>query len=212
MKRATAALLDAVMAALVVEAHAQADSSPTGLVWRAVADELSRLGDPQPVNPARLPVCDWLPENAVTPLANMLLNVLPSLSWARNSSYDDADFLARYGYCELVGEGPWLSSHVRVGVLLLAPHTHYALHAHPAEEIYWVLHGAARWWVGSDEPRAVVSGDTVHHPPEVAHAMCTAESALLALYCWCGAIGAPARLLERNSARNSESNSAGANE
>ena len=192
------------MAALTAAARDRTDNSPTGLVWRTMAAELSQLGDPAPVHAARVPVCDWLARSAPEPsaagaqtaLLTVLLNVLPRLAWARNSGYCNEDFLNRYGYCELVGDGPWPSSRVRVGVLLLAPHTHYSLHAHPAEEIYWLLGGAAHWWVGSDAPREMVSGDTVHHPSTVAHAMRTAAAPLLALYCWCGAIAAPAQLLE----------------
>ena len=184
-----------VLAALRTEATCRQDVSPTGMVWRTVLQVLRTLPPPGRVQRSSLPVCAWLPAGSKDPLTSVLLQALPQLTWSRNSSYRDETFLQRYGYCELIGDGPWPSDTARVGTLLLAPHTEYRAHAHAAEEIYLVLHGTARWQVGDDAPLSVVPRDVVHHPSGVAHAMQTSELPLLALYCWRGAIDAPARLL-----------------
>ena len=184
-----------VAAALLEAARARADTSPTGLVWRTVRDELVGLPAPGAVVPCAVPVCAELPARADDPLTQTLLTVLPRLRWDRNSSYRDPRLLERYGYCELVGAGPWPSAKVRVGVLLLGAQTAYPAHAHPAEEIYLVLAGSARWSVDGAAARVLGPGASIHHPPGVAHAMHALDAPLLALYCWCGAIAAPAHLL-----------------
>ena len=191
-----AARLDGALVALREVARAGgASASPTGEVWRTVSDELVRLGPPVAVVPRAVPVCTALPTHADDPLTAALLPLLPHLRWDRNASYDDPHFLERYGYCELVGAGPWSSSAVRVGVLLLAAQTQYPAHAHPAEEIYLVLQGSARWSVAGAAAREVGPGAVVHHPAHAAHAMRALAAPLLALYCWRGAIASPARLV-----------------
>ena len=177
-------------------AGARVGTSPTGAVWRTVHAELLGLRAPGNVVARAVPVCASLPARSAQPLTDALLAVLPHLAWARNASYRDATFLERYGYCELIGDGPWPSTTVRVGVLLLAAQTDYPAHAHPAEEIYLVLDGAAHWTVGAAAARVIRVGESVHHPPGVAHGMRTTAAPLLALYCWRGAIDVAAQLIQ----------------
>lgn len=165
---------------------------------------------PPPPTPFGLPVCrfwasalDAAEERG--PLAGLtraLRALGPSLVWVQNPNYrrspPSADFLDRYGYAVIAGPAdgpPALLGHraLALGVLLLAPGTHYPEHRHPATEIYVPL-GAAEWWRDAGPWRAEPAGAVIHHGGEVAHATRAGERPLLAVYLWSGDLGTPARL------------------
>src|SRR5262249_54819700 len=108
-----------------------------------------------------------------------------ALHWRQNPTYANAEFLGRYGYCELLGP----SGHVRdaslaVGLLLLAPHTTYPEHAHAARETYAVIAGRAQWRQGDRTWCEHAPGTLIEHRPHEPHAMRTADEPLLAAYVW----------------------------
>ena len=71
---------------------------------------------------------------------------------------------------------------VRIGVSLVAPDIDYPRHRHPPEELYVVLSPGE--WMKSDGPmQAKQSGDIVHNPPGVWHAMRSGDVPLLAIWC-----------------------------
>jgi hypothetical protein len=81
----------------------------------------------------------------------MLLEMAAALAWRRSYSAASvgAEFYEGYGWSEFAGlTGPVQSARLACGVLLLAPHVHYPLHRHEAEEIYVPLSGTARWQQG----------------------------------------------------------------
>jgi quercetin dioxygenase-like cupin family protein len=132
-------------------------------------------------------------------LAAALHPLAPGLCWQQNSNYLTAppspQFLDNYGYVEFVGPGRAIASDVlRVGVLLLGPETAYPAHHHPAEEIYHVISGRARWWQRATGWHAESAGSVIHHAPGAPHAMTCNEQPLLALYCWLGDIRTAAEL------------------
>lgn len=101
--------------------------------------------------PSRLTVCRfWEPSlrassGAPRALIAALEGLGPSLSWTQNPNYrrrpPDVTFLDNYGYAVIAGptDGPSAlaaAPRLALGVLLLGPHAHYPLHAHPAVEIY----------------------------------------------------------------------------
>jgi mannose-6-phosphate isomerase-like protein (cupin superfamily) len=99
----------------------------------------------------------------------------------------------RIAFAELIGpDGPMMSPLVRVGLTLIASHTVYPMHAHPAVELYWVISGQARW-VTPRQDRIAPPGDFVLHRSNESHSMSTAEEPLLALWGWSGDIDTPAR-------------------
>ena len=117
------------------------------------------------------------------------------LSWRQNPNYADADFLARYAYCELVGlAGHAYCSSLSAGLLYLAAETFYAPHAHPAEEAYHLLSGDSRWQQGDAPACWLAPGARVLHPSGVAHSMHSGAQPMLALYLWRGDLGSAARL------------------
>jgi quercetin dioxygenase-like cupin family protein len=104
----------------------------------------------------------------------------------------EADLADRIAFAEFIGpEAPLRVPSVRIGFTLIAPHTAYPLHAHPAVELYWVLYGHARWAARQGE-RVVPPGDFVLHDSGEPHAMHTAAEPLLALWGWSGDIDTPA--------------------
>lgn len=125
-------------------------------------------------------------------------------AWQQNPNYvsepPSATFLDNYGYVEFVGPGRAIqNSSVRVGLLLLGPGLLYPPHVHPAEEVYHVVSGLARWWQQGADWRHQPVGTAIHHLPNVPHSTACDEEPLLALYCWFGEIEASARLCRQGS-------------
>jgi quercetin dioxygenase-like cupin family protein len=131
----------------------------------------------------------WLPAGTsdLAPICTLAREAAPDMPW--HYSYSGNDGLAvRIAFADVLGpEGPVRCSHLRLGLTLVAPHTLYPMHAHPARELYFVLSGRAEWTAG-DVLRHPPPGAFVLHPSGVAHAMRTADEALLAVYVWRGDI------------------------
>lgn len=156
--------------------------------------------------PARLPVCRFWDEamtlagaGASAAVAAALEPLAGSLAWIRNPNFTAEDmgraFVDNFGYSDLVGPRGLLPSDAfALGVLLLAPHTTYPPHAHPALEIYDVLGGTAEWRRGDAPWTARSPGSLIHHPPGLPHATRTAGEPMLALYLWRGHLDTPAAL------------------
>ena len=69
---------------------------------------------------------------------------------------------------------------------LVAPDVVYPRHRHPPEELYVVLSSGR--WQQNDEPWfARGSGELVHNPPNIWHAMRAGDVPLLVIWClWMG--------------------------
>ena len=150
---------------------------------------------PRDLPAATLPCLVHLPRAAATatgigaPLARLLAQVAPSLSWGQ--TYNAADFvpgfMENYGWTEIFGtRGHFANESVAGGFLLLGPDMTYPDHHHEAEEIYVPLTGGALWKMGREDFRSRNAGEVIHHRSNVSHAMRTTEAPLLALYLWRG--------------------------
>jgi hypothetical protein len=172
------------------------DSSP---ILEAIAAELARCaGSETAVAPRTMSAALLLPDALAQvqsrwlALVEAIHETAPLFRWRQNSNYTaanmGADFMAGYGYVEFAGpkEALFHAPDVRVGLLLLGPHLHYPAHEHPAEEIYHPLTDGGLWRRGEERWRTVPSGRAIHHPPMIPHETKTANSTLLALYCWRG--------------------------
>ncbi|MEM9519864.1 MAG: dimethylsulfonioproprionate lyase family protein [Actinomycetota bacterium] len=129
------------------------------------------------------------------------LRIAPHLPWRRTAGYLDVlseEYLANYGYVQLVGPAPSVIEHptVRVGIGVWGPDLHYPLHEHEAEELYHVLAGEPAF--GTEDGHWVRStpGDAVHNPPWHRHAQRFGSAPTVLLYCWTGAVEADAVLIE----------------
>jgi mannose-6-phosphate isomerase-like protein (cupin superfamily) len=125
---------------------------------------------------------------ATSGLVDALRPVLNYLPWQYNyPEHADAPALGeRIAFAEIIGPAaPWINPSVCVGFTMIAPHTYYPSHHHPATELYYVLAGNATWDLrGVTQQRA--PGTFILHPSEAEHAMRTNHEPLLALYTWSG--------------------------
>lgn len=134
---------------------------------------------------------------ASDPIATALRALREPLPWHYHyPQRDDApDLAARIGFAELIGpRGPLIAPDSRAGFTLMAPHTFYPLHRHPAVELYLVISGTAEW-IAPPSQRFVPPGDYILHASNQPHAMRTAADPLLALYAWSGNLITPATYL-----------------
>jgi quercetin dioxygenase-like cupin family protein len=142
---------------------------------------------------ARLPVCYHLPAaleyahrqpGPVGALADAFEAIEPRLSWQVRPGSETLGqpFLNSHANAAIAGpEGLEIRHDVRIGVSLMAPHTQYPDHRHPPEEIYVVLSGG-QWRQASNPWHEPGIGGLVYNPPNIVHAMRTAEWPLLALW------------------------------
>ena len=102
---------------------------------------------------------------------------------------------SRIAFAELIGpDGPMAAPNARVGFTLIAPHTFYPIHAHPAVELYWVMSGNAEW-ITAGSKHVAPPGRFVLHRSNEPHAMRTFDQPLLALWGWSGDTDTPAYYL-----------------
>lgn len=170
---------------------------------RAVADRMfAALRAPLPAGDtaaARVPVCEHLPaaltqacgaSGAVGALGEAFAAITPHLCWKTRpgaEAHGDA-FLHGHANAIITGpdEGLEVRPDVRIGVSLMAPRTRYPDHHHPPEEVYIVL-SDGEWWQAGGAWHAPGIGGLVHNPPNILHAMRSADAPLLALwFLWTG--------------------------
>ena len=118
--------------------------------------------------------------------------------WER--SYTEAevgrDFLDRYGWFELMGPtGHFLSDTTRAYIAFWAEGLHYPMHLHEAEELYYILAGAAEFHADG-QPSVLVGPEGMqHHASNQPHAMDTHVEPVLTLVLWRGpGLGGSARI------------------
>ena len=114
----------------------------------------------------------------------------PFAEWRRSYSEAEvgADFLARYGWFELLGPtGHYVSETVRAFVGIWGRDLYYPWHRHEAEEIYYVAAGTAIFEAEGDAPLHVQQNDAKQHSSNQLHAMTTQDAAILTLVLWRGA-------------------------
>lgn len=213
--RAAAPLyLDALRA---VRALYEADIRRGGMTapyLREVRDALQGVDEaaPTPPQPTARAACQHLDvalmlarRGALEALGRALLPLAGHLAWQACPTYDPTEvgerFDRAYAYAELLGAtGTVDREGVVVGILLLAPHTHYPAHAHPAAEVYHVLAGTACWRHGRSPWVRRPPGARLLHPPHTPHAMHTEAEPLLALYAWSGEVATPSHMVAPPSA------------
>jgi mannose-6-phosphate isomerase-like protein (cupin superfamily) len=144
-----------------------------------------------------LAVLRWLPEathgappGPLRELATLVHQAVSDFAWRQSyrAPQVSAQFLERYGWCELFGlSGPLPCPTLACGFLLLGPETFYPSHGHRAAELYVPLSGTAEWQCADEPFRTRAPGELIAHRPYEPHAMRTQSQPLLALYLWHGA-------------------------
>jgi quercetin dioxygenase-like cupin family protein len=125
------------------------------------------------------------------PVAHLIRAAHPWLPWTDSpaASQQPTDLRAIKSVVTLLGPGaPIPSDTLLFGLFYQAPDSYYPLHAHNAAETYTVLSGNAVWQAG-DRRFPTTVADSIHHPPNLAHAMRAGPDGFLALWRWSGDIG-----------------------
>lgn len=123
--------------------------------------------------------------------ATLIRDAHPVLPWADSpiASLQPTDLRTIKSVVTLLGPGaPIPSDTLLFGLFYQAPGAYYPLHAHTAAETYTILAGSALWQAG-DRRFPVASGDAIHHPPNLPHAMRAGPDGFLAMWRWSGDIG-----------------------
>lgn len=153
------------------------------------------------IEPSELPACAFLGDalalgrqGAEADLAQSVAALTGTLTWTYSYPTDPRwpELGQKVAFSQIVGaRGILASSRLYLGLTLIAPHTHYPAHRHPAIETYLVIAGNA-WWQLDDAPESRhAPGSLILHPRNAAHAMRTEAEPLLALFSWHGEIGSP---------------------
>lgn len=143
--------------------------------------------------PCLLPACQYLDVAMAAgekhPIVSAIAPFLPALSWRYGyPEHPEWPGLAeRLAFAPLIGtRAPFTDAAAHLGLTLIAPATHYPLHAHPAIELYLVLSGTAEWRVSEAPFAPRPPGALILHASGIGHAMRTGTEPLLALYVWRG--------------------------
>lgn len=110
--------------------------------------------------------------------------------WQHTYTEDEvgADFLARYGYFELIGpSGHFHSDEIRGYIAYWGDKLVYDWHLHEAEELYYIISGRALFQTEGEVPQVLMPGDIRIHKSNQPHAMTTTDSPVLTLVLWRGA-------------------------
>lgn len=122
------------------------------------------------------------------PLADAMRAAGDRIAWFESQSSEVARHMGgRNAMSQVVGpDSAHVSHDVRFGTFLIAPDTCYPRHAHSADELYIVVGGRGRWWIGDTPYRAYGPGEVVHVTPWQKHAIRTDDAPLLTLWAWMG--------------------------
>lgn len=149
--------------------------------------------------PSRLPVCKHLdmaffqsrkgPKEIVN-LTDALISIEERLKWKIRGGepLEYPEFYDGHANAVIIGHGGLeIRKDLTIGVSLLAPETIYPKHRHLPEEIYIVL-ADGKWMQGDSVMALKTSGELIHNPPNIWHAMESLKFPLLAIWClWGGA-------------------------
>ncbi len=121
------------------------------------------------------------------PTIELVRPYIKKLNWRRNANYTGTEFHNNYAFAEFMGPtGHAVSPDIRLGMMVMAPETHYPPHAHPAAEVYYVLGGTTRFRQTGQPWRNCPAGQYVFHEPNVVHEMLTRDTPSLLLFWWRG--------------------------
>ncbi|MCF8308960.1 MAG: dimethylsulfoniopropionate lyase [Bacteroidales bacterium] len=117
------------------------------------------------------------------PLINVLNQISDLLHWEQDYKNLPAELSDNFAFCNLMGhKGHVFNDNMRIGVLVLGPHTYYPKHKHEdIQELYICLSGEI-----SINGKAVSEAETSLIDTSEAHDLKTGENPCLLLYSWLG--------------------------
>lgn len=143
----------------------------------------------QDVEAFHIPAADLMQADAgfSDPVCQAFIDATPLAKWRETYKGTDIaqDFMDRFAcYC-LIGEGGAFQSETMAAwVVYMPPHLHYPWHHHPAEEMYRVLGGSARFFRDGMESKWLSAGDCCEHASNQSHAMETEDGSIMAYVIW----------------------------
>jgi hypothetical protein len=173
-----------------------------------VRDGLGRWGQ-GPVNPLSAQPeasCGFL-EAAVAAvearpeLQRTIARSLPYLRWVTHGLYPEEEIGPRFpqshAFSILIGEAGFVhADDYELGLFLIAPHTLYRDHHHPAPELYAPLTGPHRWRFGVDAPWiAKPAHEIVWNEPWQVHATAVGPTPFLCIFGWTRDVNLPANVV-----------------
>ena len=149
---------------------------------------------PQPVTAFDIPAAalmqadrDLIVTPATAPLRDAFIAAGPFARWRETykGSRLGPDFMDRFAcYCLIGDGGPFTAPGIAAYVVYMPPGLYYPYHQHPAEEIYFILAGAAEFLCDGQAAKTLGPGDHVIHPANAPHATRTADLGMMALVLW----------------------------
>ncbi len=138
------------------------------------------------------PLSDLLPQvaaavddlpAALQPLVHSLLGLADYLVWYTRPAPRMPEFMQGHANADIIGpRGLAVSEDIQIGVTLMRPGITYPDHHHPPEEVYIVL--SEGFWRQNNNPwHSPGPGGYVYNPADIIHAMRSADTPLLALWC-----------------------------
>jgi quercetin dioxygenase-like cupin family protein len=174
--------------------HASGADEPVRVATERIFAALQTpSGEAGEAGAARLPVCRHLPvalenarsqQGALGDLADAFAVIEPQLHWKIRAGAETQgeSFLNGHANPAIVGsEGLEIRHDVRIGVSLMAPQMRYPDHRHAPEEIYIAM-SRGEWRQASNPWHEPGIGNLVHNPPNILHAMRSADQPLLAVW------------------------------
>ena len=114
-------------------------------------------------------------------------------AWGKHLEHADIAALAQnWTYASIIGpDCPLEAEGVYMGLSLQGPDLLYPMHAHQADELYWVVGGNGDWKTGIEPWFAVEPGDIIVHGSGIRHAMQTNHAPLLTVWAWWNHLDSP---------------------
>ena len=137
-------------------------------------------------------VLDMAEQGRLAPMAQLFRKLSPHVSWMDDPDYRgesvDEEFLRNYGCFELVGtRGIIRDDQVTLGCLLLSPEIFFPFHAHPGNELLYLMHGRGIWHMDQGQIISIPKESHILIPENQIHAFWSVgEQALAALYVCAG--------------------------
>ena len=183
-------------ATLLKEAETAYCENPDALLFAP----FPRDTHPQDVPVFHTPSLPLLQADAAMPsnrpaLRDAIVEAGPHGHWRETYKGTDIgqDFLDRFGCYSIIGAGgPFNSSSLWMWMVYMPAHLYYTWHHHPAEEMYIVVGGTARFMREGEPDEWLQSGDTSFHKSNQPHAMETGTDPV-----YVGGTGLTSRLCSR---------------
>jgi len=157
--------------------------------------------EPHYINPATLFSEDsTLDSDQFSDVRDALIAVKDAAFW--RETYKDTnigeEFLNRFGCYELFGwEGHFHCQETRGFMVYSSGDLYYPWHHHPAEEMYFILAGEAKFATEGNTAKMLKPGDTVFHAENQPHNMQTLDRGVLAWVQWRGDMSVAPVLTDR---------------